>query len=103
MCIRDRGMSVQPLRPPVVAGWIAVARESIAAVDSVPTGTLDEVELADTVSSLTALESQVAAVKLRVLAEADRRRLRPARAASPPRPATPGPSATTPYRRARPH
>ena len=68
-------MSVQPLRSPVVAGWVVVARESIAAAAAVPTGTLDEVEVIESLSGLVALESQVAALRLAMLGEADGRRV----------------------------
>jgi hypothetical protein len=66
-------MTVQPLRPPVVAGLIAAARDSVASVGRVPAGTMSAAELADAVTGLEALAAQVASVRLRVLAEADRR------------------------------
>lgn len=66
-------MSVQQLRPPVVAGWVEVARESVGAAAAVPKGALDDVALADALSGVSVLESQVAALKLEILAEADRR------------------------------
>ena len=68
-------MSVQQLRPPVVTGWITAAQQSIDAAAAVPTGTVDSDELSESLAGLVALESQVAALKLSVLAEVDRRRV----------------------------
>jgi hypothetical protein len=68
-------MSVQQLRAPVVAGSIAAARGAVEAVAAVSTETLDRFELTEAVAELAALESQVAAVKLQMLAEADARRI----------------------------
>lgn len=68
-------MSVQQLRAPAVAGSIAAARGAVEAVAVVPTQTLDRFELTEAVAELAALESQVVAVKLRMLAEADARQI----------------------------
>src|SRR5215213_2277826 len=68
-------MTVQPIRPPVLTGRVAAARESIESAASVPASALTVDELTDGISHLAALESQVAALKLSLLAEADARRL----------------------------
>ena len=68
-------MSVEQLHRPVVASWIASARESVEAAGAVPLGVLDRFELGEGVAELAALESQVAALKLAMLAEADARRV----------------------------
>jgi hypothetical protein len=68
-------MTVQPIRPPVLTGRVAAARESIESAASVPASALTVDELTDGISHVAALESQVAALKLSLLAEADARRL----------------------------
>lgn len=68
-------MSVEQLHRPVVASWIASARESIEAAGAVPLGVLDRFELGEGVAELAALEAQVAALRLAMLAEADARRV----------------------------
>ncbi len=69
-------MSVQQLRPPpVVTGCVDVARESVTVAAAVPLSALDEDALSAALSGVSVLESQVSAFKLRILAEADRRRV----------------------------
>jgi hypothetical protein len=68
-------MSVQQLRPPVVAGQVATARAAVEAAAGVPPGSLDRFELSEAVAELAALESQVASLRLAMLAEADERRI----------------------------
>jgi hypothetical protein len=68
-------MSVTQLRTPVVTGHVAVAVEQIEAAASVPVGSLEREELPVALAGLARLESMVAALKLQVLAEADRRRV----------------------------
>jgi len=69
-------MSVQQLRaPPVVTGCVDAARESVTVAAAVPLSALDEGALSATLSGVSVLESQVAALKLQILAEADRRRV----------------------------
>jgi hypothetical protein len=66
-------MSVEQLHRPVIAGEIAAARAAVEAAAAVPTGVLDRFELAEGMAELAALESQVAALRLALLAEADQR------------------------------
>jgi hypothetical protein len=66
-------MSVEQLRAPVVAGHIAAARGSLEEAAAVPIGSLDRFELAEAVAELHAVEAQAAALKLAVMAEAERR------------------------------
>jgi hypothetical protein len=68
-------MTVHQLRPPAVAGEVAAARAAVEAAAEVPAGVLDRFELSEAVAELVALESQVAALKLSMLAEADRRQV----------------------------
>jgi hypothetical protein len=68
-------MTVQPIRPPVLTGRVAAARESIESAASMRASALTVDELTDGISHLAALESQVAALKLSLLAEADARRV----------------------------
>ncbi len=68
-------MSVTQLRTPVVAGHVALAVEEIEAAAAVPVGSLEREELPIALADLSRLESMVCALKLQVLAEADRRRL----------------------------
>ncbi len=68
-------MSVSQLRPPVVTGWDSVAAGSVASAASVAGAGLSDAELAGAVSDVAVLESQVVALKLSLLAEADRRRV----------------------------
>ncbi len=66
-------MSVQQLRPPVVAGWVEVARESVAAAAGVSKVAVSDGELTASLAGVAALETQVAALRCEILAEADRR------------------------------
>ena len=68
-------MSVQELRSPVVTGWVEVARESVDAAAAVPVGSLGSAELPVALSEVAVLEVKVAAFKLDLLAEADRRQV----------------------------
>ena len=68
-------MSIQQLRAPVVAGLIAAARATVGEGAEVPTGSLGASEIASAVAELAGLESQVAAWKLALVAEADARDL----------------------------
>ena len=68
-------MTVQPIRPPVLAGAITAARASVEAAATVPVPSLTVDELADGIGELAALEAQVAALRLSLLAEADERRV----------------------------
>lgn len=68
-------MTVQQLRAPVMARWIASAREEIEAAAAVPSGSLGRFEVSEALAELTALESQVTALKLEMLSEAEQRRL----------------------------
>ncbi len=67
-------LAVERLRTPV-AHRVAAAREAVEAAAAVPVGSLDTDEVSESLASLVALESQVAALKLTVLREADRRDL----------------------------
>src|SRR5680860_454660 len=71
--------SIQSIREPVPSpgfcGWVSVARESVATAAAIRAGSLTDDQLAEAVSDLTALESQVTATKLRVLSEAQLRRV----------------------------
>jgi RecG-like helicase len=68
-------MTVQQLRAPVVAGRVAAARAAVEAAAQTPTGSLDRFEVSEAIAELHALEAQVHALKLQMLAEAERRRL----------------------------
>ncbi len=68
-------MSVEQLGSPVVPGWLEVASESVTAAAAVPRAVLSDAELAEAVSEVAVLESQVAALKCEILAEADRCRV----------------------------
>jgi hypothetical protein len=68
-------MTVSQLHPPVTAGLIAEARAAVTSGARVPAGTLDAEELEEGLAGLAALESQVAAWRLALTAEADARRL----------------------------
>src|SRR3954469_18331471 len=68
-------MTVQPIRPPALAGCVATARASLRSAAATPTAALSVDELTDGISAVANLESQVAALKLALLAEADSRRL----------------------------
>ena len=66
---------IHEVRRPQLAGRIAAARGAVEAAAVVPTEQLDRFELGEAVAELAALESQVAALKLSMLAEADARRV----------------------------
>lgn len=67
-------MSVQQLGPPpVVTGWVSVARESVTTAAGIDAAAIEGGELAAALAETAVLESQVAALKLSLLAEADRR------------------------------
>lgn len=68
-------MTVQPIRPPALAGCIATARASLTSAAAVPASVLSVDELTDGISALAKLESQVASLKLALLAEADSRKV----------------------------
>ena len=68
-------MTVTQLRPSVFPGEVAAARAAVAAAAGVPVGSLQGGELGEALVGLAGLESQVVALKLAVLAEADRRRV----------------------------
>lgn len=68
-------MSVEQLHAPVVAMHVATARAAVEDAAAVPVGVLDRFELSEAVAELAALEAQVAALRLAVLAEADARKV----------------------------
>src|SRR4051794_37217909 len=68
-------MTVQPIRPPAFAGCVVSARTSLRSAAAIPASVLSVDELTDGISAVANLESQVAALKLALLAEADSRRL----------------------------
>ncbi len=68
-------MTVTQIREPELPGWVAAAREAVTAAHGVPLGSVGDAELGEVLVEVAVLESQVAALKLQVLAEADARRL----------------------------
>jgi uncharacterized protein DUF222 len=68
-------MSVQQLRAPVMAGEIGEVARAFQQVTEIPVGSLDPDELPEVISELAILEARVGALKLDVLAEADRRQV----------------------------
>jgi hypothetical protein len=66
-------MTVSQLRTPALAGAVADARESIGAGARVPVGSVATTELAEAISELAALESQVVSLRMALSAEADAR------------------------------
>jgi hypothetical protein len=68
-------MSAEQLHRPVLAGEIAAARAAVETAAAVPPGTLDRFELSEGVAELAALESQVVALRLALVAEADERQV----------------------------
>jgi hypothetical protein len=68
-------VTVQQLRPPVVTGHVLSAQAALAAAAQVPLGSVGDEELPETLAEVAALEAQAAALKLRVLAEADAREI----------------------------
>lgn len=68
-------MTVQQLRPPAMAGEVAAALAVLRRMAEIPVGSLGIDELPDVLSDLAVLEARVGAIKLDVLAEADRRQI----------------------------
>ena len=68
-------MSVRAIRPPVVLGTVEAARDLVASGAAVPAASLTGDELAEAIAGLAKLESQAAAWRLELTAEADRRSL----------------------------
>lgn len=70
-------MTVHQLHPPAApaAGLIAEARAAVEAGGRLPAGSLTDAEVESGIAELAALESQVAAWRLGLMAEADVRRL----------------------------
>ncbi len=68
-------MTVQQLRPPAMAGEIAAVLEAFNHAVAIPVGSLGRDELPEVLSELAVLEARVGALKLDVLAEADRRQI----------------------------
>lgn len=68
-------MTVQQLRAPAMAAGLAAVLEAFHHVVTIPVGSLERDELPDVLSDLAVLEARVGALKLDVLAEADRRRI----------------------------
>ena len=63
------------VRRPRLAARIAAGRAAVEAAGKVGSGELDRFELAEAIAELAALESQVTALKLSMLAEAESRRV----------------------------
>ena len=68
-------MSVAQLRPPVIAGAVAAAREAVTVAGRTSVGSVSSAELAEAIGELAALESQVIALRMALSAEADERGL----------------------------
>lgn len=68
-------MTVTALRPPVITGAVAQARHLVTEGSAVPAGSVSDDEIAGGIAELAALESQVAAWRLSLVAEAERREL----------------------------
>ena len=68
-------MSVEQLRAPAMAGAVVAVARAFSRVTEIPVGSLDSEELPEVLSELAVLEARVGALKLDVLAEADRRRV----------------------------
>lgn len=68
-------MTVQQLRPPAMAGEVAAVMRAFQHVSEIPVGSLGRDELPEVLSELAILEARVGALKLDVLAEADRRQI----------------------------
>jgi Domain of unknown function (DUF222) len=68
-------MSVQQLRPPVMAAHLAAARVAVDGAAGVPIGSLSSPELPEALSDLSILEARISALKHDVLAEAEEREL----------------------------
>ncbi|CAN5284192.1 hypothetical protein BH18ACT9_BH18ACT9_22510 [soil metagenome] len=68
-------MTIQAIRDPELSGWVNAARDAVQGALSVPVASVDEVELSEALVEVTALASQVAALKLQVLAQTDARQM----------------------------
>lgn len=68
-------MSIQQLRAPAMAGEVVAVGRAFQHVTEIPVGSLGRDELPEVLSELAILEARVGALKLDVLAEADRRRV----------------------------
>jgi hypothetical protein len=66
-------MSIQQLRPPVVAGAVAAAQDRVREAAAVPTGSVPTSELGQAIGALSELESQVVALRYALSAESDER------------------------------
>ena len=66
-------MSIRQLRPPVVAGAVAAARDRVSEAAAVPSGSVPTSELGEAIGALSELESQVVALRYALSAEADER------------------------------
>ena len=75
MCSRECGYDGSAASIPVVAGAVAAARGQVEAAAAVPAGSVSTAELGESIAGLTALESQAAALRLALSAEADSRRV----------------------------
>lgn len=67
--------AVQQLRTPALARAVAAARAAVEEAAAVPVGSLDRFEVSEGLAELVALEAQATELRLRLLAEADRREL----------------------------
>ena len=70
-----RVMTVRAIRPPAVLGAVDGARDLVESGAGVPVGSLADAEIGEAVAGLARLESQAAAWRLELTAEADRRSL----------------------------
>jgi hypothetical protein len=68
-------MTAQQLHPPVIAGFLASAREGVESAAAVPPAVLDPFELSEALAEVVAMEAQLASLRLALLAEADERRI----------------------------
>jgi hypothetical protein len=66
-------MSIQQLRPPVLAGAVAAAQDRVREAAAVSAGSVSTSELGAAIAALSELESQVVALRLSLSAEADER------------------------------
>lgn len=68
-------MTVQPIREEAVASWLEVAQSAVLAAGRTALSMVADDEIENAVSGTAVLEAQVAALKLVLLSEADRRRM----------------------------
>ncbi len=68
-------MSVHALREPVLTRWVSVARDAVLAAGRVPVASVDDTELSQGLREVVAAESQLRALRLRLLHEADSREM----------------------------